>query len=237
MAFSRITLPSIRVSSSSTSPVIINGLSDHDAQYLMINNISAASNFIPLKQRTRKVNNETIMQFHLLLKSETWESVQKTVIPTISLTHFCINIFEPSFPITYKCIGKINNNWIAQGIKISCKHKRSLYINSRNSNDPNTRAFYIKYCKIPNNVIKKAKKQHYSRLIAKSNNKIKTTWNVIKRETGKIHLTEQMASLLTNNEKVKDPGTVANAFNNFFSNNYQKLKFTSSGGDKMLFHF
>jgi hypothetical protein len=39
---------------------------------------------------------------------------------------------------------------------------------------------------------------------------------MIKRETEKIHFTEQMPSLLTNNETVKDSGTVANAFNNFF---------------------
>jgi hypothetical protein len=31
-----------------------------------------------------------------------------------------------------------------------------------------------------------------------------------------MHLSEQMPSLLTNNEKVKDLGTVANDFNNFF---------------------
>jgi hypothetical protein len=79
---------SIRSSSTSTSiqwpyspyralDPVINGLSDHDAQYLMINNIAAAGDLIPLKQRTRKVNNETIMQFQLLLKSETWESVYK----------------------------------------------------------------------------------------------------------------------------------------------------------------
>jgi hypothetical protein len=61
---------------------------------------------------------------------------------------------------------------------------------SRNSNSPNTRAFYIKCCKILKNVIKEANKQHYSRLIAKSDNKIKTTCNIIKRETGKINLTE-----------------------------------------------
>jgi hypothetical protein len=36
-----------------------------------INNIAATTNLIPLKQRKRKVNNETIMQFQLLLKSET----------------------------------------------------------------------------------------------------------------------------------------------------------------------
>jgi ribosomal protein L33 len=83
------------------------------------------------------------------------------MIPTISLTHLYtfLNIFEASFPITYESIGKINNDWITQGIKISCKCKRSLYINSRNNNDTNTRAFYIKYCKILNNVIKESKKQ------------------------------------------------------------------------------
>jgi hypothetical protein len=117
---------SIRFSSSSTSP-IINGLSDHDAQYLMINNIAAAANLIPLKQRTRRVNNERIMQFQLLLKSETWESVYKdndTNNKFDSFLYTFLNIFEASFPITYKSIGKINNDWITQGIKISCERKR-----------------------------------------------------------------------------------------------------------------
>jgi hypothetical protein len=54
-----------------------------------------------------------------------------------------------------------------------------------------TQEHFIKYCKILNNVINEAKKQHYSRLTAKSDNKIKTTWNIIKRETGKMHLSEQ----------------------------------------------
>jgi hypothetical protein len=65
-----------RLSSSSTSP-IINSLSDHDAQLLTINNIASAVNLIHPKHRTRKINNDTIMQFQLLLKSETWESVYK----------------------------------------------------------------------------------------------------------------------------------------------------------------
>jgi hypothetical protein len=59
-----------RFISCSTTP-IINGLSEHDAQYLMINSIVAAGNLIYLKQRTRRINNVTIMQFPLFLKSET----------------------------------------------------------------------------------------------------------------------------------------------------------------------
>jgi hypothetical protein len=89
------------------------------------------------------------------------------------------------------------------------------YIYSRDSNDPIIKAFYMKYCKILNKVIQEAKKQHNNRLIAKSDNKIKTTWNIIKQETRKILVTEQIPSLLTN-EKMKAPEKVADVFNSFF---------------------
>jgi hypothetical protein len=56
----------------------------------MINNIAAAGNLIPLKQRTIKINNETIMQFWLFLKSETWESLYKDNDTNNKLTHFCL---------------------------------------------------------------------------------------------------------------------------------------------------
>jgi hypothetical protein len=75
-AIDNIFVDNIRFISCSTTP-IINGLSDHDAQYLMINNTVSAGNLKRLKQRKRKVNNETIMQFHLLQKSEICESVYK----------------------------------------------------------------------------------------------------------------------------------------------------------------
>jgi len=37
-----------------------------------------------------------------------------------------------------------------------------------------------------------AKKQHYGNLIGKANNKIKTTWNIIKRETGNVQSVENV---------------------------------------------
>jgi hypothetical protein len=90
------------------------------------------------------------------------------------------------------------------------------YICSRDNNDAVVKAFYIKYCKILNKVIQQAKRQHYNRLIAKSDNQVKTRWNIIKQGTGKIHVTEQMPSLLINNEKIKDPEKVADVFNSLF---------------------
>jgi len=57
-------------------------------------------------------------------------------------------------------------------------------------------------------VIKESKRQHYNRLTA--------TWNVIIRERGKVHSTEQVHSIVIKCEKIKGSKNVANAFINFF---------------------
>jgi hypothetical protein len=90
------------------------------------------------------------------------------------------------------------------------------------------KAFYIKYCKIHNKVIQQAKRQHYNRLIAKSVNKIKTTWNIMNQETGKIHVTGQMPSLLIN-EKIKAPEKVADVFNSFFLSTAENINLHQVG--------
>jgi hypothetical protein len=75
------------------------------------------------------------------------------------------------------------------------------------------RAYYNKYCKILSRVIKEAKRQqHYCKLIEKSDNKIKTSWDIIKYESGKLHLTEHTPSVLIKSEKVNDPQIIADAF-------------------------
>jgi len=74
-----------------------------------------------------------------------------------------------------------------------------------------------------------AEKQHYSRLIAKSNNKIRTTWNIIKKETETVHSVEQVPTLLVNDEKLRDPTHMANAFNNFFIKITEKLHIQQIG--------
>jgi hypothetical protein len=69
IAIDNIFIDSTRLTSSCTSPVV-NSLSDHDSELLTINNITTKVNVIPLKQRTRKISNETIVQFQHLLEKE-----------------------------------------------------------------------------------------------------------------------------------------------------------------------
>jgi hypothetical protein len=63
--------------SSSCTPPTVNSLSDPDTQFLTVNNITIKVNLMPLKQRTRKINNVTIVQFQHLLQNERWELVFK----------------------------------------------------------------------------------------------------------------------------------------------------------------
>jgi hypothetical protein len=71
------------------------------------------------------------------------------------------------------------------GIKTSSRHERLLYLYTTSSNDTSLKTHYKQYCKILARVIKEAKKCTYNNQINKSTNKIKTTWNIIKKETNR----------------------------------------------------
>jgi DNA modification methylase len=82
---------------------------------------------------------------------------------------------------------KVNKNrWITPGIRISCNHKKYLYLLSRDNNDINLKRYYKQYCKILERVIKEAKRSMYNNQVVNSGNKMKTTWNFIKAETNRI---------------------------------------------------
>ena len=69
-----------------------------------------------------------------------------------------------------------------------------------NNCDSKAKDHYMKYYRILKTVIKEAKNQHYSRLITKYSNKIKTTWTNIRNETGQLRTSELIPSLHVNNE-------------------------------------
>jgi hypothetical protein len=65
--------------------------------------------------------------------------------------------------------------WITKGIRISCKHKRELYLLSKKSEDISIKLHYKRYCKILSKVIIAAKRKACDNYINKSQNKMKTT--------------------------------------------------------------
>jgi hypothetical protein len=70
------------------------------------------------------------------------------------------------------------------------KHKRQLWLISKDSNDINLIKYYKQYCKILARLITEAKRPKYNDQIINSTNKMKTTWNIIKSETNKQKVTQ-----------------------------------------------
>jgi hypothetical protein len=72
------------------------------------------------------------------------------------------------------------------------------------------------YSKILSNVIRTAKNVHENGLILNSNNKIKTTWNIIKMITGKRTNNTKVQFLNIGKKLTDNPQQIADSFNDYF---------------------
>jgi hypothetical protein len=130
---------------------------------------------------SRKLDDNSIKQFKFLLSYENWEEVFSDKNVNTILNNFLntyLRIFYTSFPLTKVKYQHNIKPWLTTGIRISCANKRKLYLRYRNSTNMYFKNYYKKYCKILTLVIKAAKKQCFNKLLLKSNNRSKTTWNV-----------------------------------------------------------
>jgi len=115
------------------------------------------------------------------------------------------------------------NPWITTGIKISCANKRKLFLTYRCSNDSGYKSYYKEYCKVLSSIITAAKKKYYDEQILNSNNKTKTTWNIVKSVTNNSRNPNKIVSMNIDNHPGSNPVTIANAFNTYFTSVASKL--------------
>ena len=127
---------------------LVNGLSDHNAQIITINNITVDKH-INKTQSIRKFNKLSVSQFAVKLGYEDWDEVfieedVNTVFNNFLNTYS--RIFNSSF-LLQKIYSTHNNKpWVTTVITISCQHKRELYLISRDSNNSKLKAHYKSYC-------------------------------------------------------------------------------------------
>lgn len=183
-----------------------NGLSDHDAQILVLRSLYPGQFSGAKFERT--VNQQTTTDFIFALSSESWSNIFNIDDVNQMYNSFLntyLRIFNASFPLTRVVNHIKGNQWITAGILISCKRKRELFLLCRTSNNPVLKQYYKKYCNMLVKVIRVAKRMTYSARISASHNKTKTTWNILnellgrkqspnviqKLTIGGIHLTNQ----------------------------------------------
>jgi hypothetical protein len=87
----------------------------------------------------------------------------------------------------------------------------------------NLTLYYKQYCKILSKVILTATKLFYDSKIASSSNKMKTTWEIVKKETGNKNCSHKMHALEVNNEKITDQNAIENSFNKYFASIADKI--------------
>jgi hypothetical protein len=105
-----------------------NGLSDHDAQVITLDNI-LISVTKHVAFYTRNINNQSIGQFIYMLSYENWEYIFLEADVNVIFNNFLntlLRILYTYFPLkksllSYKC-----KPWLTTGIRISCAKKETL---------------------------------------------------------------------------------------------------------------
>jgi hypothetical protein len=127
--------------------LFFNGLSDHDAQLLIIKdiNLQFQGHYVYI---TRNINNYSINEFKTSLSYEARDCVfglnNNPDVDTLfnSILNNYLRIFHNHFP-QRKFVNRHKHTfWITLGIKVSCKHKRFLYVCTRSSDDISLKKYY-----------------------------------------------------------------------------------------------
>jgi hypothetical protein len=138
---------------------IINRLSVHDAQIILLHNTD-----IPIQQikpiSKRIINEATIAQFKLNLSYESRYNVFNDEELDLNFNNFLnthLRIYYKSFPPRKVYINNNNKACLTKHIRISCQRKRDLYLIYKHTTNPTIRNYYKTYSKILTEVIKTAK--------------------------------------------------------------------------------
>jgi len=97
----------------------INGLSDHDAQFIGLHKIDLISQQKFSKRKLRIINSQTSFHFLSLLNEETWNQIYNASCINEIFNTFhdtLLRHYDASFPAVYVNGDRTLNNWITKGI-------------------------------------------------------------------------------------------------------------------------
>jgi hypothetical protein len=141
---------------------IVNGLSDHDAQLLLLNNFTAR---VMNGQHyfKRQINGMSIEDFKIRLSYETWDDIfTDGDVDQIFNIFFYYNLraFNSTFSFRRTFYKYDNKAWLTVEIRNLCHHKRSLHMLCRNIASPALLAYYKRYSKVLREKMKIAKRTY-----------------------------------------------------------------------------
>lgn len=203
---------------------IINCLkSDHSGQIVTLLEVkikkSNKSTFMSRPITTHKVESFRVALEHKLPKANLTENnpdkLYKEFFEIISTE------FDKQFK-QKKIINKENkatfSDWATEGIRKSRNTLYDLYEQKSYNRNAGFVDYVKKYSKTFKNVCKQAKRDFLNKKITNSDNKIKTVWNIINSETGKVKPRDNNIVLKVDDKLIQSSEEVAEVFESFFTN-------------------
>jgi hypothetical protein len=205
-----------------------NGLSDHKSIILSLDIVNSKGE----KEGFREPISYTEKRFYSdkndkkmvpLMMDENWELVTQQVNVNNKAINFSMVLnshLNKAYPIKkFKPITHRRNSWITKGIRKSCKHKRSLTIIGKEVKSSVWSSHIKKYSCVLRKIIKTAKRHQIHTEIKRSKNIMKTSWNLVNKETGRKTKTKSRITELTfKGNTLSTPTDIANGFNEYFIN-------------------
>lgn len=208
----------------STVAVLPLHLSDHETAQLLSFPIKH-KNIVPLSFSIykRDYSDEHMSKFKQCLKNLSWSEVynETDLNKSFDQFHELFTLFYklcfPKVKININTQQKRKQNWVTNGLRISCKNKRNFrYLYYKNKTQV-TKNNYLKYSKILKKCINDAKRNSNIDFISKSDNKCKASWTIVKNELNDTqYATKTIDKLNVNNVMLTDPSNIAMTFNNHF---------------------
>ncbi len=173
-------------------------------------------------QKSRKVNQETLYELKIRLKSEKWREVFEAQDVEVKYNKF-MNLFtyyyDIACPIVNTEIRSISKNkWKNDEIVVAKQNMFELYSNWRLGKEQADKKRYIEAKEGYQKIILKSKSEYIANTLKISNNVSKTAWRFINEMRSGSKKPHKNVLLQENGAILKNPNIIAEEFNNYFAN-------------------
>ena len=206
--------------------LLITDISDHLPIFHMVKTkqVTKPTSYIT----KRLITEERKLSFIQSVSDEDWNQILNCRDAQIAYSMFSAKLcklYDKAFPIRKTKIHakSCKKPWITKSIEKSIKTKNKLYRKScRYPNDSNKKSYKLYRNKL-NHVLRHAEKTYYQVILEQNKNNASKTWSVIKGIVNKNKSVIRNASFKHGNRTITDSTTIANRFNEYFTNVGPKL--------------
>ena len=198
---------------------LINGITDHHSQFVLIN-----TKLSKIRERpfVRLFTNRNIAKFQSSIKND--QPLLNNIEINDCNEHFSKLIEESTkllnkgFPLTKLSRSKAKDKpFISSAIKVSIKHKHKLYNKYLNNRSEMNKIAWSRYSNRLKIVVKEAETQYIRKKIDEHTDDSKTMWqvlgNIINNKSKSI---SPIHNLMINNQKISNQQNIAEEFNKYF---------------------